>query len=86
LVNAPSRHHFKSETCSGRIFKISGLLKSPQAGTGETMSDQAIRNARYPICRRTQGIQDFLLVSSFGVWAALLGLSPLLAFHLLMRS
>jgi hypothetical protein len=31
-------------------------------------------------------MQDFLLVSSFGLWAVLLGLSPLLAFHMLMGS
>jgi hypothetical protein len=28
-------------------------------------------------------MQDILLVSSFGLWAAILGLSPVLAFHLL---
>jgi len=28
--------------------------------------------------------QDLLLVSSFGLWAMLLGLSPVLAFRLLM--
>jgi len=31
-------------------------------------------------------MQDFLLVSSFGLWAAVLGLSPVLAFRLLMGS
>jgi hypothetical protein len=31
-------------------------------------------------------MQDFLLVSSFGLWAMLLGLSPVLAFHALMAS
>jgi hypothetical protein len=31
-------------------------------------------------------MQDFLLVSSFGLWALLLGLSPVLAFHALMAS
>jgi hypothetical protein len=29
-------------------------------------------------------MQDVLLVSSFGLWAALLGLAPVLAFRLLM--
>jgi hypothetical protein len=29
-------------------------------------------------------MQDVFLVSSFGLWAVLLGLSPVLAFHLLM--
>jgi hypothetical protein len=31
-------------------------------------------------------MQDFLLVSSFGLWSVLLGLSPVLAFHMLMGS
>jgi hypothetical protein len=31
-------------------------------------------------------MQDILLVSSFGLWALLLGLSPVLAFHALMAS
>jgi hypothetical protein len=35
---------------------------------------------------RSQGMQDVLLVSSFGLWAALLGLAPLITFRLLMGS
>jgi hypothetical protein len=30
-------------------------------------------------------MQDFLMVSSFALWAAVLGLSPVLAFHLVMQ-
>lgn len=48
------------------------------------MTDQSIRNARYPACERGQRMQDILLVSSFGLWAAILGLSPVLVFRLLM--
>jgi len=29
-------------------------------------------------------MQDFLMLSSFALWAAVLGLTPVLAFHLLM--
>jgi hypothetical protein len=29
-------------------------------------------------------MQDFLMLSSFALWAGVLGLSPVLAFHLLM--
>ena len=47
------------------------------------MTTQSIANARYPICERAQRMQDILLVSSFGLWAMLLGLSPVLAFHAL---
>jgi hypothetical protein len=48
------------------------------------MTTLSIQNARYPICGRVQKMQDILLVSSFGLWAAILGLSPVLAFHLLL--
>ncbi len=41
-------------------------------------------NLRYPACARIQQMQDLLLLSSFGLWAAVLGLSPVLAFHLLI--
>ena len=50
------------------------------------MTTQAIQDARYPTAGRNEKMQDFLLVSSFGLWAALLGLSPVLAFHLLLGS
>jgi hypothetical protein len=48
------------------------------------MTTQIIQNKRYPNSERAERMQDLLLVSSFGPWAALLGLSPVLAFHLLM--
>ena len=54
--------------------------------TGETMTTQASQKTSYPICPRTEQIQDVLLVSSFGLWAVLLGLLPVLAFGRLMGS
>ena len=48
------------------------------------MTTQSIGNARYPACAPARRMQDVLLVSSFGLWAAILGLSPVLAFRLLM--
>ena len=48
------------------------------------MTTQSIQNSKYPTCERAQRMQDVLLVSSFGLWAAILGLSPVLAFRLLM--
>jgi hypothetical protein len=50
------------------------------------MTAQTKQNLRYPSCARVQIMQDFFLVSSFVLWAAVLGLSPVLAFHLLMGS
>jgi hypothetical protein len=49
------------------------------------MTAQTIRS-NYPYSERAERIHDLLLVSSFGVWAVLLGLSPVLAFHLPMAS
>jgi hypothetical protein len=53
---------------------------------GDRMTTPSSANARYPICKRAQSMQDFLLVSSFGLWAVVLGLSPVLAFHALMAN
>lgn len=53
---------------------------------GQTMTTQTTQDARYPICERTQRMQDILLVSSFGLWAGVLGLGPVLAFRLLAGS
>ena len=47
---------------------------------------QAKSNLRYPVCERMQRMQDVLMLSSFALWAAVLGLSPVLAFHLLMSA
>ena len=50
------------------------------------MITQAIQTASYPASARTELMQDFLLVSSFCLWAVLLGLTPVMAFHMLMGS
>jgi hypothetical protein len=50
------------------------------------MPTQIIQKAKHPIFDRAQRTQDYLLVSSFGLWALLLGVSPVLAFRMLMAS
>jgi hypothetical protein len=60
------------------------------------MTTQTMPNTSHPVsaqAKRTQDvllhaerIQDVLLVSSFGLWAALLGLTPVLAYRLLMAA
>jgi len=50
------------------------------------MTTQISQNKRYPNSQRAERMQDLLLVSSFGLWEALLGLSPVLAFRLLVGS
>jgi hypothetical protein len=48
------------------------------------MTTQTIQNAGYPVSRRTERMQDLLIVSSFGLWAVLIGLVPVLAYRLLI--
>ena len=50
------------------------------------MMTQAIRRAVMSVASRPERIQDVLIVSSFGLWALLLGFAPVLVFGLLMRS
>ncbi|WP_291575760.1 hypothetical protein [Bradyrhizobium sp.] len=50
------------------------------------MTAQTIQKANHRIFDRAQRTQDYLLVSSFGLWALLLGASPVLAFRMLMAS
>jgi hypothetical protein len=50
------------------------------------MTTRTVQNAGYPISRRSQGVQDIPLVSPLGLEAALLGLTPVLAFRMLLGS
>ncbi len=43
-----------------------------------------IQNSKYPICERVQRMQDVVLVSSFALWAMVLGFAPVLTWRLLM--
>ena len=47
------------------------------------MNIQITHPAMYPVSRRALAIQDFLMVSAFGIWSLVLGLSPVLVFHAL---
>jgi hypothetical protein len=50
------------------------------------MTVPAIRVDRYPTSRHAQRMQDIFLLSSFGLWAVLLGLAPVLVFRMLAGS
>ena len=50
------------------------------------MITQTLPDAGSAVPGHSERVQDFLLVSSFGLWAVLLGLMPVLAFRLLMGS
>ena len=44
-----------------------------------------IQNSKYPICERVQRMQDVVLVSSFALWAMVIGFAPVLTWRLLMN-
>jgi hypothetical protein len=39
---------------------------------------------KYPIGERAQRANDVLLVSSFAIWAMVLGFAPVMTYHLLI--
>jgi hypothetical protein len=43
-----------------------------------------IQNSKYSICERVQRMQDLVLVSSFALWAMVIGFAPVLTWRLLM--
>jgi hypothetical protein len=53
---------------------------------GKTMTAEIIPNKRFANSKWAERKQDFLIVSSFGLWAMLLGFSPVLAFSFLTGS
>jgi len=55
-------------------------------GGGETMTTEIIQNKRFANSTWAERKQDFLIVSSFGLWAMLLGFSPVLAVRFLVGS
>jgi hypothetical protein len=57
-----------------------------QKDWGHAMTTEIIPNKRYANSKWAERKRDFLLVSSFGLWAVLLGLSPVLAVSFLAGS
>ena len=50
------------------------------------MTTHIIAGRRHPSSKFAELKQDLLLVSSFGLWAVLLGLVPIVTLHLLLAS
>jgi hypothetical protein len=50
------------------------------------MTTDIIPNKRFANSKWAETKQDFLIVSSFGLWATLLGFSPILAVRFLVGS
>jgi hypothetical protein len=62
---------------------LNPLIKNQR---GDIMTTQTIRNTGHHAFTRAEAVQDLLLVSSFGLWAMLIGLAPVLAWHLVMAA
>ncbi|MBR0698052.1 hypothetical protein [Bradyrhizobium lablabi] len=48
------------------------------------MNQPINHDPRYPICERAQRMQDVLLVSSFAIWATVIGFVPIMTYRLLL--
>lgn len=48
------------------------------------MNTQIMHDPKYPTCERAQRMQDILLVSSFALWAMLIGFVPVMTWRLLL--
>jgi hypothetical protein len=48
------------------------------------MTNHITSNSKYPICEHAQRMHDVLLVSSFALWAMLIGFAPVMTYRLLM--
>jgi len=48
------------------------------------MNTEITHDPKYPACERAQRMQDVLLVSSFALWAMLIGFAPVMTYRLLM--
>jgi hypothetical protein len=67
-------------------LKVAAYRIPQRQPTGETMTTQTIRDAANLASARAEAVQDLLLVSSFGVWAMLLGVAPVVALRLMTGS
>ena len=63
-------------------------MKCPnhQEAGGQAMATETIPSKRFVNSKWAERKQDFLIVSSFGLWAVLLGFSPVLAVRFLVGS
>ena len=61
-------------------------MKCPnhQEAGGQAMTTETIPSKRFVNSKWAERKQDFLIVSSFGLWAVLLGFSPVLAVRFLV--
>lgn len=48
------------------------------------MNTEIVCDPRYPSSRTAQRVNDVLMVSSFALWAMLIGAAPVMTYHLLL--
>jgi hypothetical protein len=48
------------------------------------VTDYTGNNWKFPTSERVQRVQDVMLVSSFALWAMLIGFTPVITYRLLM--
>jgi hypothetical protein len=77
MVDFRFHRGFALERRDDRILKLRGLLLSGKPRGHFIMMQWRARSVAMLSERR----RDFLLISSFGLWAALLGFFPVLAYH-----
>jgi hypothetical protein len=66
-------------------FRILDVLISPhQKNGGKPMNTEMSANWRYPSAELAQRMHDVLLVSSFALWAMLIGFAPVMTWRLLV--
>jgi hypothetical protein len=59
-------------------------LKLSKTSRGATLAARTKSKACYPTYDRTRQFQDFCIVSSFVLWAALLGFGPVITYRILL--
>jgi hypothetical protein len=63
-----------------KILSIAILLDKTQLGEATMIS----HNNKFPVSELAQRANDVLLVSSFAIWAMVLGFAPVLTYRLLL--
>ena len=48
------------------------------------MTDHIKANSKFPTCEHAQRMHDVLLVSSFALWAMLIGFAPVMTYRMLL--
>jgi hypothetical protein len=81
LVKTRFHRRGKGKAVRAGIVQIRGVFESAPHRRDGLMPTSTIRSAARANTVRAERVQDLLLISSFGFWAVLLGLLPVLALY-----